>query len=485
MKVNEIPFALFMILVLGLPKFAHAEEQAVPADRQQEVLDQVLQKLNEQGREIVRLRTELGNALQQNSYPPLPATLSVVSQPENSTQDNTTGRASIAPQVNGSASVSAAALSKEEFSDSGQNSDAALNLTTLQSDFNEGIVIESNDVAMKIGGYVKVDVIHDFQPVGNEYKFDTTSILVNSVPRENSRIHARQSRLSFDTRWNTDHGTIRAYIEGDFFGADNAFQLRHAYGEYENFIVGQTWSTFANTRALPPTLDNEGSASVINRRQGQVRWTQKILMEGLSYSLALEDPRVLITETISMQDVETFTESPDLVMRLRYHTPASSLQVSSVFRELGLLKDQGARIEDTAWGFNLSGSHHFTERDEGYAQITFGEGIGSYNNIPDVVSDGVSQGDLLPVFGWMAGLSHRWTERLQSNVVYSVNKLNSPSYQPGEELHMNSYFATNLIWSPATNYFMGMEYLYGTRENVNGDDAEAHRLQTSFGFYLP
>jgi len=33
--------------------------------------------------------------------------------------------------------------------------------------------------------------------------------------------------------------------------------------------------------------------------------------------------------------------------------------------------------------------------------------------------------------------------------------------------------------------FIGIEYLVGTRENLNGDSATAHRMQASFGFKLP
>jgi hypothetical protein len=69
--------------------------------------------------------------------------------------------------------------------------------------------------------------------------------------------------------------------------------------------------------------------------------------------------------------------------------------------------------------------------------------------------------------------------------VYSENRLDSPSFQPGDELRFNSYFATNLIWTPLENYFMGIEYLYGIRQNVDLQDSEANRLQMSFGFYLP
>ena len=43
----------------------------------------------------------------------------------------------------------------------------------------------------------------------------------------------------------------------------------------------------------------------------------------------------------------------------------------------------------------------------------------------------------------------------------------------------------NLVWNPIERMFVGVEYLFGTRENVDGSRGEANRAQASFGFYLP
>lgn len=476
-----------MMFVLVADRSVYAQGTRPFSDRSEELdyaltLDTLLERLDEQDAEIVRLRYELNSVLVPVSAPPLPTPNG------NYSQNDTTGRASLTPGTNGQSSMrssSMSAFTSQDFSNSGSQENRALNLNNYQSLFDSGIVIQSNNVAMKIGGYVKVDVIHDFQPVGDQFKFDTTTILVNVPPYENSRTHARQSRLNFDTRWETDLGIVRSFVEGDFFGDGNDFRLRHAYGEVRNLIVGQTWSTFANTRALPPTLDNEGSASVISQRQGQVRWTQKIFGDDLSFSVAVENPQITLSDSLSMLQVQALTESPDLVTRLRYENDESSLQVAAVARRLGIQTPTGRNVEADAWGVNFSGSHHFTKHDEGYCQIIFGEGIGSYKNSPDVVSDGVSRAGILPLFGWMVGWNHRWTDVLQSNLTYSQNLLDNPSYETGTDLHQNTYFSTNLIYSPADNFFMGIEYLYGIRQNVNLQDSEAHRLQTSFGFYLP
>ena len=136
-------------------------------------------------------------------------------------------------------------------------------------DFGNGVVIQGKGVAMKIGGYVKANLIHDFDPIGSKDQVNTTTIPVDAVPRQNTRFHARQTQLNFDARWDSPRGPVRFYIEGDFFGPNNSYRLRHAYGEVQNLLVGQTWTTFTSREALPATLDVDGAVSSVNRRQFQ------------------------------------------------------------------------------------------------------------------------------------------------------------------------------------------------------------------------
>jgi hypothetical protein len=42
-----------------------------------------------------------------------------------------------------------------------------------------------------------------------------------------------------------------------------------------------------------------------------------------------------------------------------------------------------------------------------------------------------------------------------------------------------------LIANPYERVFVGIEYLYGIRQEVSGAQGTAHRVQTSFGFFLP
>ena len=160
--------------------------------------------------------------------------------------------------------------------------------------FTDGLIIFGKDAAMKIGGFAKADFIYDFDPIDSTDSFVTTDIPIGAPHRTNSRFHARQSRLSFDTRWLTNDRLIRVYVEGDFFSDGNRFRLRHAFGQSGSLLVGQTWTTFADVAAAPATLDFEGSVSNINRRQAQARWTQNIFNDNTTFAVSVEDTNFII-----------------------------------------------------------------------------------------------------------------------------------------------------------------------------------------------
>ena len=359
---------------------------------------------------------------------------------------------------------------------------------TAEPIFTQGIVIADENVAMKIGGYVKADLIHDFNAIGSEDFFDTSTIPTSGSQYENTRFHARQSRLNFDTRWRINGDVVRAYIEADFFGGEaegnTEFRLRHAYGSLGRFTAGQTWTTLTDPSAVPQTLDFEGAVSNVNRRQGLVRWDQPVLIDGLSWAAAIEDPQTVVDDPAQLMG-EPRTQSPDFITRLRLERDRGTFQSAFVLRKLGFQQDGLAVASRFAWGFNFTGSFLVLDETKAYYQINFGEGIGSYRGSPDIVVTGANSVAILPMFGWMVGVHHQWNDFLTSNVTYSRLILDDlPGQAPGN-LRDTTYFAVNLIANPYEKVFTGIEYLYGVREDVSGASGTAHRLQMSFGFFLP
>jgi len=370
-----------------------------------------------------------------------------------------------------------------QFSTDSSQFDIGLNLYSAPP-FTGGLIVFGPNVAMKFGGFVKADFIYDFNPIDSTDSFITTSIPVGAPPRTNSRFHARQSRLSFDTRWLSGEQVVRIYVEGDFFSEDNQFRLRHAFGESGSLLVGQTWTTFSDVAAAPATLDFEGSVSNVNRRQAQARWTHTIFHEDLKLALAVEDTQFNIEAPTGITG-ESRSPSPDFVGHLRLDRGRAQFQVASLFRIVGFQPTGQAVITKSAWGLNFTGVFLATDSTKVYSQILFGEGIGSYRDLPDAAPTAANQAGLLPMFGWMVGVTHDWNESLSSNFTYAQNDLGTTAFQAPADVDQTTYLAANLIWSPLERVKVGVEYLHGTRQNVNGAMGAAHRLQASVIFDLP
>ncbi|MDA9857588.1 porin [Rubripirellula sp.] len=350
-------------------------------------------------------------------------------------------------------------------------------------EFDGGLLIFGNDIAMKIGGYVKADFIYDFDPIESTDTFDTTTIPVGALPRTNARFHARQTRLSFDTRWDTQDTDVRIYVEGDFFSEGNRFRLRQAYGERGRFLVGQTWTTFTDVAAAPATLDFEGSVSAVNRRQAQFRLTGE-LSPRVNYAFSIEDTRFIIEPPMDVQG-KARSPTPDFVGRLRWNNDWGRFQVAYLYRTLGFQPVGEKVLTSHGWGINTSGVVLLTNTCKAYSQVVFGEGIGSYRDLPDAAPGLDSGAGLLGLFGYMVGFTKEWNETLSSNFTYAENSLDNEPGQRLDEVSRTTYFAANLLAQPLDRVTVGIEFLHGLRQNKDGNSGEANRVQFALIFDLP
>jgi hypothetical protein len=359
-----------------------------------------------------------------------------------------------------------------------------LNFNEFPKDFNNGLTIRQSRWGMKLGGYVKADLLYDFNAIDSTDFFDPSMIAINEPKRTNARLHARQTRLNLDSRWITDSGEpLRVLVEGDFFGVGDTLRLRHAYGEYQGLLIGQTWSTLTHRAALPNTLDLVGDVASVGRRQPQVRWT-KSLDNHFSFSAAIEDSRILIDESLASIG-QSRPVAPDFVSRLRFTTDDSQLQLASVVRRIGFQPSGQDLIAVTGAGLNATGYTDLTSDFRVYGGVLWGSGIGNYRDLPDIALTSSTSGKALQSLSWYTGVHHQWSKAWSSNFTYSRGNVNNTLQQSTDSVQGLQYLATNLIWQPTPYTFSGIEYLWGTRRNRSQDEADANRIMVSFGFLFP
>ena len=343
--------------------------------------------------------------------------------------------------------------------------------------------IPNSEITLKLGGYVKLDFIHDFDAIGSEDKFDPSTIPTDGSDGENTRLHAKQSRLSLDFHRPTRRGPARIFVESDFFGSGNSLRLRHAFGSVGPLLAGQTWSTFMDEDAIPPTLDFEEPRVFIFVRQAMIRWTWR-RSDRLLVALALEEPDAEIEPPAGVAG-SSEDPLPDLTFRIRRTGGAGHVQFSGFVGQARFRADEGGEDDETIWGINLSGNLAAGGRDRFRFQLAHGDGLARYRGAPAVATDENGRLEAIPTGSITVSYQHFWNDRLWSHVVYSYGEEDNTAGQGADAIKEVEYAALNLVWELAEGISVGAEWLYGSREDNGGAAGEANRLQVVFqlGFF--
>jgi hypothetical protein len=234
---------------------------------------------------------------------------------------------------------------------------------------------------------------------------------------------------------------------------------------------------------LPELLDFKGPNGQSFVRQAQFRYTHQ-LAPGLALAAALENPEADVTVA---GELEREDSVPDAAFHVRWEPDWGHLQASGLLRRISVRAD-GLDEDETGWGAALSGKMQLAGKNSATFQINVGDGIGRY--IADLAGIGADAAitpagdaiETLEVIAGYLGYQHWWSDTLRSNLVYSHVEVDVENFQAGSTLETTQYAAANLIWSPVAQTNVGIEYLYGRRENANGEDGSANRLQISSQF---
>ena len=156
---------------------------------------------------------------------------------------------------------------------------------------------------------------------------------------DNTSMSVAPSRISVEIRNNTNYGPLRIYYENDFNNGPNttnSFRLRHFYGQWQNVLVGQTWTAWGDQDAIPDTVDFEGPNSWIFRLQPQVRYTYAMNKEN-NIAVSVEQPNTQMPGTVTSGTtaINVNNPIPDFVLRYRHEQSRFHIQNAWLFRDLG------------------------------------------------------------------------------------------------------------------------------------------------------
>ena len=375
-------------------------------------------------------------------------------------------------------------------------------------------------------GFVRLDAIFDFNPIGSTDDFVTSSIPIPQGRGQNAVLTPRYTRIGFDTStpWKEMDWNIDTKIELDFFngntsGAFGSFplRLRFAYIDFGPFRFGQAASLFMDYDVFPDVLDYEGPPGMVLMRQpiASFKWnpcdcvTVKVGVEqpysDISWDVGdgfIVNPGTgIITSAGVPRNVQ---DVPDFTGNVRYTYDFGHLQIAGILRKLTFQPATGSDDNKLGAGVNVTGTLHPWALCDGcmptdasertplqksrfLGQYATGRGINRYiqdiNGLGlDAVFEPIGGFDALRSNGWFVCYEHFWTDRWISNLCYGQDWTQLPEVMPGDTYKAAKYLAVNIIWLPVERMGVGLEYLIGERENKDGQTGTAHRIQAGIQY---
>jgi len=181
--------------------------------------------------------------------------------------------------------------------------------------------------------------------------------------------------------------------------------------------------------------------------------------------------------------VQEDNDVPDLVVSYLDETGWGHWKMAGIVRKLGYERtDTGNSDYVTGWGFNASSVINTWGRDQLKLQVAYGEGIGNYFNDGglDVAPKGSDLADVdaqaVEIVGIVAYYDHYWSDKWSSSIGWSMTDLDTEDGQAGAEFKRGQIAQTNLLYYPMDHVMLGVEFLWGEREDVNGEDGDDYRI---------
>jgi len=326
---------------------------------------------------------------------------------------------------------------------------------------NAGYEIKLSDKdKVSFGGYIKVDARYVDGDVGYR-DFWLGAGTATALTESKSRVRLFANETRFNMKYT--HGEVMGFIEMDFWGGggneiiSNSAnpRIRHAFIKYKDVVVGQTWTTFMNTSAIPETADFAGPAmGLAFIRQGQVRYTMG------NFQVSLENPFTFGGDA-SIDDV------PDVIAKYSFKGDWGNISVAGLGRQMHTELGN----TETGLGYSVAGRIKTVGKDDIRFQV-HGGNVGRYVGVVsahDVVGEEAED-----TTSYLASYRHFWTEDLRSTFAYASAEADISGME-------STQWSVNLFKNLTKQLSVGVEAGNYSRDD---QDVDSNYLQLSAKYVL-
>jgi hypothetical protein len=338
-------------------------------------------------------------------------------------------------------------------------------------DIGGGFRLPGSETSVRFYGYAEAHAIHDLKQPGPSDSF--TDLMFQ--PLDNSggqkgktKFTAQTSRFGFESSTPTSLGAFTTKLEMDFYsygaGSRNRLRLRHAYGEYAGFLVGQTWSTFMDLDNLPETVDFNGPIGAPFSRRTMVRYTYADSKAGFKLTAALEDPEDQFGGGSANERL------PQIVLRADKSFDWGALNARVLAHE----KRSFAEAK-RGFGVGIGGSYKITDKDLLMGQYTRVDGdidqlYGSNGYAIDATTGAITFDKNQ---GLVVGYAKTFSDQLRGTVSYGMNR--GKTAQAVDNRTLKQVFV-NVVYAPIKNVELGAEYIWGERKTFTPETGTMSRF---------
>lgn len=338
-------------------------------------------------------------------------------------------------------------------------------------------------------GNVRLDASYQVEGGAKDMPYNQ----INGVPLEGNKEQSDRlrstlsaTRLGLDFKSPVGEQDVKGKLEVDFLGGANLdnLRIRHAYLNYGNWLIGQTWSNFAIPDYMPETIDALAYVGGAVKRTPQVRYTTKFSPQ-TNLVVAAEDPK----------DSSINQRLPALTARLN-HQFADNLNVS--VRAMGHKKRVNSD-EEMAWGVGvgakydvvpgttLKADYYHVKGDSSFVSFT-NKGV-AVTNLDDkgaitATSAIAAQSEFDSI---MVGITQKFGDKVHGTLGYGYMSFDKDhnyiaATKDTTTINKDLWQAwANVFYSPRKPLSFGLEYVYGERTalapDTNGSDkGEDNRL---------
>lgn len=328
--------------------------------------------------------------------------------------------------------------------------------------------LEKDVGALELYGFARLNAVYDLNhELGGPAQEGSFKRLLS--PSESVvGFSANQSRLGL--RVSQESG-LKVRVEGDFYNGD--LRLRHAYGEFNSWRIGQFWSNTTGFFSLSPMLDFNGVAGNmgLSKRVPQIRYSTEI------FKFSIEDP-VTVVNGQSMS-----SKFPAGTVRIDRESDRFGVSLAGIVKA-NRISSLGISESKIAWGYFLGGSYFLNEKLEVRSALNYSEGANSYlyqSNADDAYIDENGQLQNLSGYGGSLGVSYGLGEKQSINMSAGLVNVDWEDAEQKNlsEAKRNWNVLLNYSWYPIEEVLMGVEVSHWSTELVSGQSEKALRLMYS------